>query len=138
MWEAVAPPLLGVFLPLPILQAFLLLIAWCVLLLLPSPAWLVCLQLTWDVGVPPSPVEFSSLSHFYKLSCSWLLGSCGHSCFLWLACLFTAPCGIPLTPLWCSGPPTLFAVCLFLFGYCLLFSFSFFLSVGVGLSRGLC
>jgi hypothetical protein len=28
----------------------------------------------WEVGPPPSPVEFSSHHHFYKLSCSWLLG----------------------------------------------------------------
>jgi hypothetical protein len=30
----------------------------------------VYLQLTWEVGLPPSPVEFSSLHHFYKLSSS--------------------------------------------------------------------
>jgi hypothetical protein len=36
------------------------------------------------VGLPPSLVEFSSLHHFYKLSCSWLLGGCHHSCLLWL------------------------------------------------------
>jgi hypothetical protein len=29
----------------------------------------------WEVGLPPSPVEFSSLHRFYKLSGSWLLGS---------------------------------------------------------------
>jgi hypothetical protein len=27
-----------------------------------------------EVGLPPSPVEFSSHCHFLKLSCSWLLG----------------------------------------------------------------
>jgi hypothetical protein len=42
----------------------------------------ICLQLTWKVGLFPSPVEFSSLSHFYKLSCSWLLDVCCHSCLL--------------------------------------------------------
>jgi hypothetical protein len=26
----------------------------------------VCLQLMWEVGLPPSPVEFSSHCHFYK------------------------------------------------------------------------
>jgi hypothetical protein len=36
----------------------------------------VCLQLTWEVGLPPSPVEFSSLCHSHKLSRSWLLGMC--------------------------------------------------------------
>jgi hypothetical protein len=34
----------------------------------------VYLQFTWEVGLPPSPVEFSSHHRFYKLSCSWLLG----------------------------------------------------------------
>jgi hypothetical protein len=34
---------------------------------------LVCLQLTWEVGHSPSPVEFSSHHQSYKLSCSWLL-----------------------------------------------------------------
>jgi hypothetical protein len=32
-----------------------------VLLLLPSPAQLVCLQFMWEVGLPPSPVEFSAV-----------------------------------------------------------------------------
>jgi hypothetical protein len=39
----------------------------------------VCLQLTWEVGLPPSPVEFFSLCHSHKLSHSWLLGSCPRS-----------------------------------------------------------
>jgi hypothetical protein len=38
----------------------------------------VCLQLTWKVGLPPSPVEFSSLCHSHKPSHSWLLGT--HHC----------------------------------------------------------
>jgi hypothetical protein len=42
----------------------------------------VYLQLMWEVGLPLSPVEFSSPHHFYKLSCSWLLGMCHRSCFL--------------------------------------------------------
>jgi hypothetical protein len=36
--------------------------------------------------------------HFYKLSCSWLLGVCCCSCLLWPACLFTVLWGIPLPP----------------------------------------
>jgi hypothetical protein len=28
----------------------------------------------WEVGLPPSPVQFSSHLHFHKLSHSWLLG----------------------------------------------------------------
>jgi hypothetical protein len=30
----------------------------------------VYLQFMWEVGLPRSPVQFSSLHHFYKLSCS--------------------------------------------------------------------
>jgi hypothetical protein len=51
----------------------------------------VYLQFTWEVGLPLSPVEFSSHSHFYKLFRSWLLGVCHCSCLLWLDCLFTVP-----------------------------------------------
>jgi hypothetical protein len=38
------------------------------------------------VGLPPSPVEFSSHCHFYKLSHSWLLGVHHRSCLLQPAC----------------------------------------------------
>jgi hypothetical protein len=91
----------------------------------------VYLQFTWEVGLPPSLVEFSSLHHSHMLSRSWLLGSC--RCFHPLrpgpACLFTVPGGIPLHPLWFSGRPTLFAMCLYC-SYCLLLSFSFSLGGG--------
>jgi hypothetical protein len=40
----------------------------------------VCIQLTWEVGLPPSPVEFSSLRQSHKLSHSWLLGAHPRSC----------------------------------------------------------
>jgi hypothetical protein len=44
----------------------------------------VCLQLTWEVGLLPPPVEFSSHHHFYKLSHSWLLGSAAApACHMW-------------------------------------------------------
>jgi hypothetical protein len=39
----------------------------------------LCLQVTWEVGLPSSPVVFSSLCHSHKLSCSWLLGACPRS-----------------------------------------------------------
>jgi hypothetical protein len=66
----------AVFLPPPLLQPFLLLITgWAA-----APASChVCLQLTWEVGFPSSPVEFSSLRHSHKLSYSWLLGAHPHS-----------------------------------------------------------
>jgi hypothetical protein len=50
------------------------------------------------VGLPPSPMEFSSNHHFYKLSCSWLLGTCHRSCLLRLAHLLTVPWGIASPP----------------------------------------
>jgi hypothetical protein len=50
----------------------------------------VCLQLTWEVGLPPSPVVFSSLCHSHKLSYSWLLGT------------------LPRSQQSLSGPPGLF------------------------------
>jgi hypothetical protein len=55
----------------------------------------------WEVGLHPSPVEFSSHSQFYKLSHSWLLGMCRRSCILQPACLFTV--------LWGISPPPLFS-----------------------------
>jgi hypothetical protein len=58
----------------------------------------VYLQLRWEVGLPRSPVQFSSHCRFYKLSCSWLLGMCRHSCLLQPACLFTVLWGISSTP----------------------------------------
>jgi hypothetical protein len=70
-----------------------------------APAFLglrVYLQFMWEVGLPPSPVEFSSHCHFYKLSRSWLLGMCHHSCLFWLACLFTAHMGSGPSPLSCG------------------------------------
>jgi hypothetical protein len=54
----------------------------------------------WEVGLPPSPVEFSSHCCFFKLSHSWLLGTChsSHPLQPGLACLFTVPGGILLPP----------------------------------------
>jgi hypothetical protein len=84
----------------------------------------VYLQLTWEVGLPPCPVEFSSLHHSHKLSSSWFLGTLTLSGQAWLVYLqFWV--GFPSPPLWRSGCPTLFATCLYC-SYCLLLSFSFF------------
>jgi hypothetical protein len=63
----VFPPSCGVFLPPLLLQAFLLLVTGHVPSPLPSPARFLCLQLTWEMVHTPSPVEFSSHCHFYKL-----------------------------------------------------------------------
>jgi hypothetical protein len=64
------------------------------------------------VGLRPSAVEFSPHHHFYKLSRSWLLGGCRHSCLLQLACLFTVLWGIVPPPLFSTqgAPPSLLHV----------------------------
>jgi hypothetical protein len=107
-----------------------------------APAFLdlhVYLQLTWEVGLVPSPVEFSSLCHSHKLSCSWFLGTRTHSCPLrpGLTCLFTVPEGTPLPPSseLRAPHPLCYISLLFLL---LITQFLFFPCVGVGLSRGLC
>jgi hypothetical protein len=56
----------------------------------------VYLQFMLELGLSPSPVEFSSLHHSHKLSHSWLLGAPPLPPEpLWpgLACLFTVPGG---------------------------------------------
>jgi hypothetical protein len=96
-------------------------------------SWLVYLQLTWEVGLPPSPVEFSSHHCFYKLSCSWLLGMCSHSCLLRLACCE----GFPLLPLFGtqSTLPSLLRVFFVVIAYYSVF-FSFFPWVGARSVQG--
>jgi hypothetical protein len=92
----------------------------------------VCLQLTWEVGLPPSPVEFSSLCHSHKLFSSWFLGTRPRSRWNlsgqpWLVYLQFQEESPP--PLRRSVHPTLFPTCLYC-SYCLLLSFSFFLRWG--------
>jgi hypothetical protein len=68
----VFPPLLWSFPPTATFTSFLAPDFWACCA---SPAsWHVCLQLMWEVGLPLSPVEFSSLHHSHKLSRSSLLG----------------------------------------------------------------
>jgi hypothetical protein len=86
----------AVFLPLPLSQAFMLLVTGrCCCSCQPH----VCLQLTWEVGLPLSPVEFSSLCHSHQLSRYWLLGMprpCYRQRLSGLpACLFTVPGRVP-------------------------------------------
>jgi hypothetical protein len=99
----------------------------------------VYLQFTWEVGLPPSPVEFSSLRHSRKLSHSWLLGVHPHSHPLWPgpACLFTVPGRVPLPPFSAlmMPHPLCYVSLLFLL---LITRFHFFPRVGVSLSRELC
>jgi hypothetical protein len=120
------PLLCGVFLPLPLSQAFPFLITkQCF-----APASCsVCLQFTWEVGLPPSPMEFSSLYHSNNLFRSWLLGACPPlppkplrpTQLVYLQ--FRE--GFPSPSLRCSVCPTLFPLCIYC-SYCLLPSFSFF------------
>jgi hypothetical protein len=85
----------------------------------------------WEVGLPTSPVEFSSLHHSHKLSHSWLLGMhptpIPAEASLARPGLFIYSSGKDSPPpsLRRSGCPTLFAMCLYC-SYCLLLSFSFF------------
>jgi hypothetical protein len=80
----------------------------------------VYLQFMWEVVFPlvlwsfPPTVTFTS---FPAPGC-WVCGTTP-AFSSWLVRDFPSP------PLWCSGCPTLFAMCLFCC-YCLLFSFSFF------------
>jgi hypothetical protein len=95
----------------------------------------------WEVGLPSSSVEFSSLHHSDKLSHSWMLGACPRSRQslsgqAWLVYLQSWE-GCPSPNLQRSVRPTLFPTCLYC-SYCLLVSFSFFPQVEVILSRGLC
>jgi hypothetical protein len=103
-----------------------------------AASWCVCLQLTREVGLLPSPVEFSSLCHSHKLCLSWLLGVRCCSCPLCPgpACLFAVPGRIPLPPSVLRAPhPLCYVFLLFLL---LITQFLFFPWMGVGLSRGLC
>jgi hypothetical protein len=61
----------------------------------------------WEVGLPPSPVQFSFHHHFHKLSHSWLLGVCCCSCQP--PCLFTVHAGSGSSLLSCGVflPPPL-------------------------------
>jgi hypothetical protein len=128
----------GVFLPPPLLQAFLLLITGQCCCSCQPPCLFtahvgsVSSFLSYGVFLPPS------------LSQAFLLLVAGHAPSLlpeplwpsWLIYLqfwegFLSP------NLWHSGCSTLFPTCLYC-SYCLLLSFFFFPWVEVGLSRGLC
>jgi hypothetical protein len=99
----------------------------------------VYMQFMGEVGLPPSPVEFSSHHHFYKVSCYSLLGRCHHSCLCQPACLFTVLEGISLSPSLAlrATHPLCYVSFFVVIAYYSVF-FSFFPWVGVGLSRGLC
>jgi hypothetical protein len=82
----------------------------------------------WEMGLPSSPVEFSSLRHSHKLSRSWLLGTplLPPEPLLPARLVYLQSReGFPSPSLWCSVHPTLFPACLYC-SYCLLVSFSFF------------
>jgi hypothetical protein len=75
---------------------------------------LVYLQFTWEVSLPPSPVEFSHTT-FTGFPAPRLLGRGCQSCLIWLACLFTVLWGIFPPPLCAQGSlPSLLCVFLLL------------------------
>jgi hypothetical protein len=83
-----------------------------------------CVQFSWEMALPPFPVEFSSHCHFYKLSCSKVAG--------WVPPLLPSPARLFIyssmrdSPLLRhSGLPALFATYHFCC-CCLLFSLGFF------------
>jgi hypothetical protein len=88
----------------------------------------------WEVGLPPSPVEFSSHRHFYKLSCSKVAGW-----VLWLlpspASLFVRDFPSPIFGAQGTPPSLLHAFFVVIAYYSVFF---FFPWMEVGLSRGLC
>jgi hypothetical protein len=93
--------------------------------------WGVYLQFSWKVTLPPSPVEFPSHGHFYKLSHSWLLGVCRCSCLLQPTCLFTVLWGIsPPSSSVLRAPRTLCYVAFLLLLFIIHFVFFFFPWVG--------
>jgi hypothetical protein len=87
----------------------------------------VYLQLTWELDLPPSPVEFFSHCHFYKLSHSWLLGVCRCSCLLQPGLfIYSSVRDFPSPPFGAQGtPPSLLCVFFVVIVYYSVF-FSFF------------
>jgi hypothetical protein len=58
----------------------------------------VYLQFMWEVGLPPSPVQFSSHCHFQKLSCSCLLGGAASPAGRHVYLHFMWEVGLPSSP----------------------------------------
>jgi hypothetical protein len=138
MWEVGVFPLSCVVFPLPLSQAFLLLITGRCCCYCQLPCLFTVLVgsgsslLSCGVFLPPP------LSPAFPL----LVAGCAPPLppapllTAWLVYLQSGG-GFPSPNLQCSVSPTLFPVCLYC-SYCLLVSFSFFPRVEVGLSRGLC
>jgi hypothetical protein len=100
----------------------------------------VYLQFMWEVGLPPSPVEFSSHRHSHQLSHSWLLGPrprSSQSLSGPSACLFTVLGRIPFPQSSAPSVPHPLSHVSYLF-LLLITQFLFLPWVEVSLSRGLC
>jgi hypothetical protein len=115
----------GVFLAQPRLQAFPLLIAGRVLLILPASVFVHSSHERWVFpsflwSFPPS----ATLTSFPTPGCWARAPAPALSGQAWLVYLQFWE-RFPSPPLQCLGRPTLFATCLY-YSYCLLLSFSFF------------
>jgi hypothetical protein len=130
----VFPPLLWSFPPTAAFTSFAAPDCWACATLPAFPSQLVYLQLMWEVGLPPSPVEFSSHHHFCKLSHSWLLGMCDCSCLLQPDCCE----GFPFPYSSALRAPCLLCYMSFLLLLLIIQFFVFFPWEGVGLSREIC
>jgi hypothetical protein len=88
-----------------------------------------------EVSLSPSPVELSSHSHFYKISCSKVAGrvlpllSSPASLFI-----YSSMRDCPSPSLRCSGCPAFFAMCLFLLLFIIQFGFFSLFTLGGGQS----
>jgi hypothetical protein len=58
----------------------------------------VYLHFMWEVGLPPSPVKFSSHCHLHKLSCSCLLGGAAAPASCHVCLQFRWEVGLPSSP----------------------------------------
>jgi hypothetical protein len=124
MGSGPSPLSCGIFLPPPLLQAFLLLIAGCVPMLLPSPASLFIYRSCGKWVFPPLQCSFPPTATFTRFPAPGCWACAATLAFSSQLVYLQFHEGFPLPSLRCSGCVALFATCV-LCCYCLLFSFFF-------------
>jgi hypothetical protein len=93
--------------------------------------WRVYLQFTWEVGLPSSPVEFSSHHHFYKLSSPGCCACAAVPAFSGQLVYLQFREGLPSPPFGAQGAlPSLLHVFFVVVAYYSVFFFSFFPGCG--------